>query len=65
MSGSLSLDPTQLFRFRIRFTPAECTELGQVNEVAREPPNSAKYAPATRFTRDSAWRSFTASMWAT
>jgi len=37
MSGSTSLDPTQLFRIRIRFTPAECTELGQVDEVGTGP----------------------------
>ncbi|HKI33666.1 MAG TPA: hypothetical protein VKA46_17565, partial [Gemmataceae bacterium] len=37
MSGSTSLDPTRLFRFRIRFTPAECTELGQVDEMGTGP----------------------------
>jgi cobalt-zinc-cadmium efflux system membrane fusion protein len=33
MSGSTGLDPTRLYRFRIRFTPAECIAIGQVDEV--------------------------------
>jgi cobalt-zinc-cadmium efflux system membrane fusion protein len=33
MSGSTGLDPTQLFRIRIRFTPAECVEVGKVDET--------------------------------
>jgi cobalt-zinc-cadmium efflux system membrane fusion protein len=37
MSGSTGLDPNRLFRFRIRFAPAECTEIGQVDEVGTGP----------------------------
>jgi hypothetical protein len=33
MSRSTGLDPNRLFRFRIRFTPAECIEIGQVDEI--------------------------------
>jgi cobalt-zinc-cadmium efflux system membrane fusion protein len=37
MSGSTGLDPTQLFRLRVRFTPAECIEIGQMDEVGAGP----------------------------
>jgi CheY-like chemotaxis protein/multidrug efflux pump subunit AcrA (membrane-fusion protein) len=37
MSGSTGLDPNRLFRFRIRFTPAECIEIGQVDEPGEGP----------------------------
>ena len=37
MSGSTSLDPTRLLRFRIRFTPAECIEIGKTDEVGAGP----------------------------
>jgi CheY-like chemotaxis protein len=37
MSGSTGLDPTQLFRFRVRFTPAQCIEVGQVDETGQGP----------------------------
>jgi cobalt-zinc-cadmium efflux system membrane fusion protein len=37
MSGSTSLDPTQVFRIRVRFTPAECTEVGKIDEPGAGP----------------------------
>jgi len=37
LSGSTALDPSRLFRFRVRFTPAECTEVGLVDETGEGP----------------------------
>ncbi len=37
LSGSTALDSSRLFRFRVRFTPAECTEIGQTDELGAGP----------------------------
>jgi len=37
LSGSTALDPTLLFRIRVRFTPAEVKEIGQTDETGEGP----------------------------